>query len=72
MTSALQAKAPIRVLIADDIPELRTLLRVTLQGRGFDLVGEAGNGGETLQLAADEQPDVVVLDLGMPGWTAPT
>jgi diguanylate cyclase (GGDEF)-like protein/PAS domain S-box-containing protein len=71
MTSALQAKAPIRVLIADDIPELRTLLRVTLQGRGFDLVGEAGNGGETLQLAADEQPDVVVLDLGMPGVDGP-
>jgi DNA-binding response OmpR family regulator len=52
--------APIRVLIADDIPELRTLLRTTLQGRGFQLVGEAGDGRETLALA-------VVLDLGMPG-----
>ena len=59
--------APIRVLIADDIPELRTLLRTTLQGRGFQLVGEAGGGRETLALAVDREPDVVVLDLGMPG-----
>jgi diguanylate cyclase (GGDEF)-like protein/PAS domain S-box-containing protein len=71
MTAALQAQAPIRVLIADDIPELRTLLRVALQGRGFELVGEAGDGGETLRLAVGGQPDVVVLDLGMPGVDGP-
>jgi diguanylate cyclase (GGDEF)-like protein/PAS domain S-box-containing protein len=59
--------ASIRVLIADDIPELRTLLRTTLKGRGFELVGEAGDGHGTLALAADREPDVVVLDLGMPG-----
>ena len=63
--------APIRVLIADDIPELRTLLRTTLQGRGFELVGEAGDGRETLTLAVDREPDVVVLDLGMPGVDGP-
>jgi len=72
MTSALQAaQAPIRVVIADDIPELRTLLWVALQGRGFELVGEAGDGGETLRLAAGALPDVVVLDLGMPGTDGP-
>jgi len=71
MGSALHAKAPIRVLIADDIPEQRTLLRATLAGRGFQLVGEAGNGGETLRLAAEQAPDVVVLDLGMPGVDGP-
>ncbi|HEV8425630.1 MAG TPA: EAL domain-containing protein [Actinomycetes bacterium] len=71
MDLALHARAPIRVLIADDIPELRALLRTTLQGRGFQLVGEAGNGGETLRLAADQAPDVVVLDLGMPGVDGP-
>jgi diguanylate cyclase (GGDEF)-like protein/PAS domain S-box-containing protein len=63
--------APIRVLIADDIPELRTLLRTTLQGRGFELVGEAGDGRETLALAVDREPDVVVLDLGMRGIAGP-
>ena len=62
---------PIRVLIADDIPELRTLLRTTLQGRGFQLVGEAGDGHEALRLAAEREPDVVVLDLGMPGVDGP-
>ncbi len=63
--------APIRALIADDIPELRTLLRTTLQGRGFELVGEAADGRETLTLAVDREPDVVVLDLGMPGVEGP-
>ncbi|HEV3463855.1 MAG TPA: response regulator, partial [Actinomycetota bacterium] len=63
--------APIRVLIADDIPELRTLLRTALQGRGFQLVGEAGDGRETLDLAVDREPDVVVLDLGMPSLDGP-
>jgi diguanylate cyclase (GGDEF)-like protein/PAS domain S-box-containing protein len=63
--------APIRVLIADDLPELRTLLRTTLQGRGLELVGEAGDGHQTLALAADTEPDVVVLDTGMPGADGP-
>ncbi|HJW58819.1 MAG TPA: diguanylate cyclase, partial [Actinomycetota bacterium] len=63
--------APIRALIADDIPELRTLLRTTLQGRGFELVGEAADGHQTLALAVDREPDVVVLDLGMPGVEGP-
>src|SRR5678815_5531831 len=67
MSASMLPTAPIRVLIADDIPELRTLLRTTLQGRGFQLVGEAGDGRETLALAVDREPDVVVLDLGMPG-----
>jgi diguanylate cyclase (GGDEF)-like protein/PAS domain S-box-containing protein len=72
MTSAAQAaQAPIRVVIADDIPELRSLLWVALQGRGFELVGEAGDGREALRLAAGAQPDAVVLDLGMPGTDGP-
>jgi diguanylate cyclase (GGDEF)-like protein/PAS domain S-box-containing protein len=72
MTSAAPAaQAPIRVVIADDIPELRSLLWVALQGRGFELVGEAGDGRETLRLAAGGQPDAVVLDLGMPGTDGP-
>ena len=67
----MHLSAPIRVLIADDLPELRTLLRTTLQGRGFQLVGEAADGHEALRLAADTEPDVVVLDLGMPGTDGP-
>jgi len=67
----MHSTAPIRVLIADDLPELRTLLRTTLQGRGLQLVGEAADGHQTLALAADLEPDVVVLDLGMPGADGP-
>ena len=66
METAL-GEAGIRVLIADDVAEFRTLLRVTLvlDGR-FELAGEAGDGAETVELAAAQQPDVILLDLSMP------
>ncbi|MFN2526599.1 MAG: response regulator transcription factor [Actinomycetota bacterium] len=57
----------IRVLIADDDSDVRTSLRWTLDYDGrFAVVGEAGDGEETLRLATEEQPDAVVLDLKMP------
>jgi two-component system response regulator NreC len=57
-----------RVLIADDHPVLRSGLRVLL-GADSDLevVGEAGTGEETLRLAEELRPDVVLLDISMPG-----
>lgn len=67
MGSAVQAATTIRVLIADDLPELRTVLRLTLHGRGFELVGEAACGEDMLRLAAELRPELVVLDLAMPG-----
>jgi DNA-binding NarL/FixJ family response regulator len=58
----------VRVLLCDDTPELRVLLRHALEaGGGVDIVGEVGDGNVAVRLAADEQPDVVVLDLEMPG-----
>ena len=54
------------VLLVDDDAELRLLLRVTLSDRGFDIVGEAGDGSEGVEQAARLQPDVIVLDLSMP------
>lgn len=57
----------LRVLLVDDDVEVRGLLEVVLDGDGrFDVVGQAGNGAEALELAMDLQPDVVVLDLMMP------
>ena len=57
-----------RVLLCDDTPEMRALLRYALEAEGgVDIVGEAGDGDASVRLAADEQPDVVVLDLEMPG-----
>ena len=56
-----------RVLIADDHPLTRGALRGLLGADGFDIVGEASSGAEAVKLAAELQPDLVVLDLGMPG-----
>ena len=58
---------PCRVLIADDTPEIRLLLRIALETEGsFEVVGEARNGEEALQLAKDFNPDAILLDLAMP------
>ena len=57
-----------RILIADDHPVLRSGLRVLLGADpDLEVVGEAGTGEETLRLAEELRPDVVLLDIGMPG-----
>jgi CheY-like chemotaxis protein len=57
----------IRVVLVDDVPEVRRLVRTALRFRGgFEVVGEAGDGAEAVNLAGQQQPDVVVLDLGLP------
>jgi two-component system NarL family response regulator len=59
----------ISVLIADDYPLVRAGLARALGGDpAFDVVAEAGGGRETLDLARDLQPDVILLDLFMPGF----
>jgi len=57
----------VRVLIADDLPEIRTLVRTNLEFDGrFEVVGEAANGLEAVEMVNTLNPDVVVLDLAMP------
>jgi len=59
---------PIRVLVADDHTIVRSGIRHVLEGEpGFDVVGEASNGTEAFELATELHPDVVVLDISMPG-----
>ncbi|MDW4574271.1 response regulator [Microbacterium sp. M3] len=54
-----------KVLIADDDPQLVRALRITLAAHGYDVVA-ATDGAAAIALAAKEHPDVVMLDLGMP------
>ncbi len=59
---------PIRVLLVDDHGIVREGLRQVLAADAdFDVVGEASNGAQALAIAAREQPDVVLLDITMPG-----
>ena len=58
---------PISVVVCDDVPELRRLLRECLEHGGeMKVVGEAADGREALEVIERLQPDVVVLDLSMP------
>ncbi len=59
--------AQIRIVLADDHTIIRSGLRLLLdQQPDFKVVAEASNGREAVDLAAKEQPDVAVLDIGMP------
>lgn len=56
----------IRLLLADDHRMLREGLRRSMIDEGFDVVGEADNGEIAVQLVAELQPDVVLMDVSMP------
>jgi two-component system, OmpR family, KDP operon response regulator KdpE len=55
-----------RVLVVDDEPQIRRTLAINLRARGYQ-VDLAATGEEALKAAANQHPDVVVLDLGLPG-----
>src|SRR5512141_708927 len=60
--------ADLRIVLADDHAILRTGLRLLLEAQpDMKVVGEAGDGREALALAAQLQPDLILLDLSMPG-----
>lgn len=54
-----------RILIADDDPQIVRALRITLAAKGYEVI-TAANGSEAISTAIDEHPDIVMLDLGMP------
>jgi NarL family two-component system response regulator YdfI len=63
-----EQEKPIRVLIADDHLIIREGMRLILEAEnGFELIGEACNGEEAIRLANELRPDVVLMDLRMPG-----
>ncbi len=64
MSDALQ---PIRVVLVDDHPVVREGLRSMLSEEGIEVVGEAGSAEEALGRCAELLPDVVLLDMQLPG-----
>ena len=60
------AVTTVRVVLVDDTPSLRMLTRLALDGTGFEVVGEAGDGLAGVNLVRQLQPDLVLLDLAMP------
>jgi DNA-binding NarL/FixJ family response regulator len=60
--------APVRVLVADDEPLVRSGLRLILDAEpDLEVVGEAGDGAQAVELARALRPDVVCMDVRMPG-----
>jgi DNA-binding NarL/FixJ family response regulator len=57
----------LRVLLVDDHDLFRSGLRNLLEERGVHIVGEASSGNEALRIVRDSPPDVVIMDLNMPG-----
>ena len=56
-----------RVVVVDDSPFMRGLIADLLAEAGVRVVGEASDGAEALEVVADERPDVVTMDVEMPG-----
>ena len=65
MSQTEQVKPGATTLVIDDEPQIRRLLRVTLEANGYRVL-DAPNGNEGLTQAAQHRPDVVLLDLGLP------
>lgn len=68
MMTAEQPLDPIRVLIADDQPLLRHSLSILVDGApDLDTVAQAGTGSDAVHLARETAPDVILMDIRMPG-----
>src|SRR6516164_47601 len=57
---------PMRILVADDHPSVRRFVCEVLTIEGWHICGQASNGREAVEIAVQQKPDVVVLDLSMP------
>jgi AmiR/NasT family two-component response regulator len=67
LTSPTASPAPRRVLLAEDEALIRLDLKEMLQEEGYDVVGEAGDGESAVRLAEQLRPDLIILDVKMPG-----
>ncbi|HJW22137.1 MAG TPA: response regulator transcription factor [Candidatus Limnocylindrales bacterium] len=58
-----------RVLLVDDHPLVRTAVRQAISAADIEVVAEAGTAGEAMRLARDSRPDLVLLDIDLPGMS---
>jgi DNA-binding NarL/FixJ family response regulator len=56
----------VRVLVVDDFEPIRRLIPTILRTPTFEIIGEASNGLEAVQKAEELQPDLILLDIGLP------
>jgi DNA-binding NarL/FixJ family response regulator len=68
-TQAEKALDEVRVVVVDDHDLFRTGLRSLLEEQGVNVVGEAANGQTAIRIVSELAPDVVIMDLNMPGLT---
>src|SRR5580658_8013741 len=54
------------ILVVDDEPQIRRVMRTTLAGNGYSVI-EARSGEEALEMLRTDQPDLILLDVNMPG-----
>jgi DNA-binding NarL/FixJ family response regulator len=66
IASSQQERTSVRVLVVDDFDPFRRFVCTTLQKPGFIVVGEASDGIEAVRKSKELQPDLVVLDMGLP------
>ena len=64
---AVDLLRPVRVVLAEDEAIIRLDLRETLEDEGYQIVGDTGRGDLAVDLVAELDPDVVILDIKMPG-----
>lgn len=60
-----------RIVLVDDEPHVRNFIKLTLRELGVQIVAEAGNGEEAVAAFRQYRPDLVLLDIMMPGTTGP-
>src|SRR3954468_9771662 len=67
--SAAEHRPPITVVLVDDEQLIRVALAQALSSSGLELVGEAATGQDAIELVVDLRPDVVMMDLHLPGMS---